>query len=213
MLATLPGAIGVAKGRMPTYDAPLAVLTATLIALIWYSEYTFQTLHHYRTRDELERSRARTVLATGLLGELQWIEGRLEQVRKFGPYSDYDPLEHPVLETVLVKADVFAPKTVSDLARFHALLRDVRSIVNAWRSNPDMFGPIGTADYYRGRKNFKHVAEAKAHFALNALPALVESLVGEGGTLPARDTTPAIAIGEGDLPPLPDSALGPRRTE
>ena len=105
ILSVLPGAGSMVHSQLPAYDGSLAVLTATLVALIWYTQFTFDTLAHYRTRDEQERIRARAVLATGVLSELEWLEGRLEQVRLHGPYSDFDPFEHPVLEEILSRAD------------------------------------------------------------------------------------------------------------
>lgn len=208
-LASLPGIGSLMRGRVGGYDANLAVLTATLISLVWYTQFTFETLQHYREISEQERARSREILATGLLAELEWVEGLLEQVRKYGPYSHYDPLQHPLLEQVVTKADYFSRETVSQLSRFHALLRDVRAAVNAWRDNPDIFGEKDSPAYFQARRNFRQIAEAKAHFALVALPDLVSALVAERGSLPVRQAYSPIEGGA--LPPLPPSPFGDRR--
>lgn len=135
-LAITPGVIGRLRGAEVSYDASIAVLTATLISIIWYTAFTYESVVHQKSRDEQELLRARMSLATGAIAELRWLEGLLYQVIELGPLSFYDPFGHPVLKAALRQATLFKPKTVGLLADFHSLLRDVQASVNEFRSDP-----------------------------------------------------------------------------
>ena len=201
-LALLPGALALIQGSKSYYDSTLAVLTATLVAIIWYTYFTFETLQHAQTRDAEERRRARQSLASGVLAELRWLEEVLEQVYVEGPFVIQDVLEHPLLQQAITQSTLFHPTTVEKLSHFHSLLRDVRNGMNEYRANP--------TGIPRERKGlFKYSMQAKAGFVIQALPDVVAALVGEGGVLEKRVLEQPLE--NGALPSLPPSPFGPRR--
>lgn len=184
------------------YDPTFVLLTATLVAVIWYTSYTFETLQHARTRDAEERLRARRSLASGLLAELRWLEEQLEQVYVEGSFPLHDILEHPLLQQAISQSTLFEPGTVGKLARFHALLRHARSVMNGYRVNPAKFPA-------EKREQFKYVMQTSAGFTIQALPEVVAALVAEGGVVEQRVVE--APLNQGALPPLPASPFGPRR--
>lgn len=197
LLALFPGVLAMLTGQRAEYDAALAVLTATLVAVIWYTQFTFEALHLARTRDFDKRQRARRTLATGLLDELSWLDGLLCQVIQHGPHTFYNPFSHPILEQAIVQNTLFEPETISLLSRFHALLRDLRASVNEYRSQGALLGGQ--------RSEYRHFCQAKAFFSIRALPALVSARETEGGTRLPRDLGESL---EGpNFPPLPPSVF------
>lgn len=202
LLVLWPGIDALVSGGKSDYDPTAAVLTATLIAIIWYTYYTFEILQHARTRDAEERRRARESLASGVLAELRWLEEALEQVYVSGPFLIQDILEHPLLLQAISQSTLFKPSTVGKLSYFLALLRDVRDGVNECRGDPSLKASV------RG-SYFKQVMQGKAGFAMQALPEVCTALVAEGGVLEKRVITKPLNVGE--LPPLPPSPFGPRR--
>ena len=118
-----------------SYRPDLAVLTATLVSLIWYTAFTFQALAHARSRDALERSTNRRAFATAALAELSWIEPTLIAVSKNGPrHARSDALAAPALERALNMSGVFEVEAVEQLAHFHVLLRRADSALSDWLS-------------------------------------------------------------------------------
>ena len=114
-LAILPAAL---RGTTAvTYRPDLAVLTATLIGVIWYTRFTYDALQHAREAEQRERVRARESLATASLAELKHLEGGLRQVYH-NPGSGVQPRVSPVLEHVLGKLTLFSPNTCHEIARF-----------------------------------------------------------------------------------------------
>lgn len=209
LAATWPGIECAVTRSGCVYDAQLAVLTATLLAVIWYTYYTFESLEHSRSRDAAERTRARTTLASGLLAELLWLEDMLDQIYVDGPFTGYDMFGHPMCEAAIARADLFEPATLPPLTRFVSLLNDVRNGVNEFRVNP---APILGADplkHAANKKRFRYFMQAKAGYALQALPPLVEALIKEGGVVSKRDIEEPIT--DGTLPKLPKSPFGMRR--
>ncbi len=202
LLAIWPRINALINGGRSDYDPTIAVLTATLIAIIWYTYYTFETLQHARTRDAEERQRGRESLASGVLAELRWLEESLEQVYMYGPFLNQDNLGHPLLLQAISQSTLFEPVTVGKLSRFLALLRDVRSGVNECRANPSLRGTSHGSQ-------LKELMRAKAGFAMQALPEICTALVAEGGVLETRVLTEPLNAGE--LPSLPPSPFGPRR--
>jgi hypothetical protein len=209
LLSSLSGFVAIFHGHVATYDANVAVLTATLVAVIWYTQFTFEALAFTRQRDNQERQRAKATLATGLLEELSWLEGMLEQTYVDGPYSYYDPFDHPLLASALANSTLFGPDTVASLARFHALLRDVRAGMEQYRSNPNQLLGTPKGPNNARKKEFFWFMQSKAAFAIQAIPAAVNALCTEGGILRQRETTEGHSMP--NLPSLPSSPFGLRR--
>lgn len=75
LLAVGPGISAIFAGHVASYDAGLAVLTATLIAIVWYTHFTYQAVEASRysaqaTRESAEAMRA-SAEATQRLAEVQ----------------------------------------------------------------------------------------------------------------------------------------------
>jgi hypothetical protein len=204
-LASLPAFIGYARSDRVTYDSNLAVLTATLIAIVWYTYYTYETLAFQRRRDDEERARSKKALASGVLVELKWIEDMLEQCYLYGPQSAYDPLAHPLLEAAMSQATLFSPKSVAAMAQFHGLMRDVRAGMAEYREHPERY----TIEHSAKRTQFFDFMKGKSAFAINALPELVSALIEDGGT--ALQRTDADLATHITLPSLTRSPFGKRR--
>ena len=201
VLAVAPGFQALRSGLTPSYDGSLAVLTATLIAIIWYTQYTYESLQYARATVDIQRRSARTSLATGLLDELRWLDGILAQIHSHGGTATFDPLSHPLLETALAQSSVFSPQTAAKLSGFHALLRDVRALMSTYALKQS-----GMTVEARGELN--RWIRIKAYFALKYLPALVDALKEDGGAI--SDSVPLESFSGAGVPPLPDSAFGAR---
>ncbi len=92
-------AVAPALAGRTSYRADLAVLTATLISLVWYTAFTYQTLLHARSRDEIERSTQRRAFAIAVLAELSWIEPVLIEISQKSPrHARADALQAPALD-------------------------------------------------------------------------------------------------------------------
>lgn len=190
-----------------TYDGSLATLAATLVAVIWYTYFTYQSLRRAEQRDEQERLRARKALATGLLAEISFLEITLEQLyAKQIPASE--ALRHPLLDSAIAQAALFEPDTVAKLSEFQALILDVRSPLEQFREDPaSMLGQDRGFWLARQRKLADHLA-AKAGFAIQYIPTVARALQDAGGVLKPREPMPVVPAGQ--VPPLPDSPFGPR---
>lgn len=179
-----------------SYDPTLAVLTLTLISVIWYTEFHFDELRHATTRDAKERLRATTTLATGVLEELRWLDGMLRQIHEQGPNMFYDLLEHPMVDSAIRQSTLFRPLTVGQLAAFYSTLRDTRSATNEFRRRH------GQLDE-ESERSVDRYSRGKAALTVVAMRPLVVALVDEGGVLPA--TAFADGLGDGTMPPSPFS--------
>lgn len=204
VLAIAPGIMSLVGSGGARYDAPLAVLTATLVAIIWYTQYTFEALHFARVGPEQQRARARKSIATGLLDELRWLDGIVEQIQLSGPASLYDPLSHPMLESAFAQNAIFDADCSARISSFHALLRDLRSGVNGYRDKSSAMSPAERAE-------LKRFLQVKAYFVLRELPVLVDALKREGGEILPKSEHATITGTA--LPALPPSPFGPRKSE
>jgi hypothetical protein len=111
VLAVLPGIVGLLQGRTVHMESTVAVLTATLIAVIWYTRFTYEALELSRSQIAAERTRAKASLATALLAEIQWLLPRLKGYFQ-NPRRATGSLAHPVLSEVIKNATLFDPSTI-----------------------------------------------------------------------------------------------------
>lgn len=91
-------------GRLREYDPTIAVLTATLIALIWTANYTYHAVLDARERDELESSRrqgARNSLLAGVASECETIDSALEVISERLYHARVLRVERPMFGEVL----------------------------------------------------------------------------------------------------------------
>lgn len=141
-----------------------------------------------------DRKQQRGSLATSALTELRWLDHILREIAGKGP-SRYDGLHHPALTAVISRMDVFDGETVERLVAFQTLLRDAQ-LSNEW---------FGANASERGMNQYVREIKAKAAFACQAVPDLVDCLVAAGGKKPASLTGERVAVG---LPALPAPPFG-----
>jgi hypothetical protein len=119
-----------ATGRWGEYDPTIAVLTATLIALIWTAHYTFRSVRHARQAEERENTRrwfAKRSMAAGVLAELEYMRQSLDLLRGRIYLREIHFLERPQLRHALAHVDLFSPETASKLSEFDSVLRQIES--------------------------------------------------------------------------------------
>ena len=191
------------------YDANLTILAATLVAVVWYTCFTYETLAYYRDRDRVQGEQARVALGTALMAELQWLEDMLDQIYVNGPFVGYDMLDHPVLDVTVGRCDLFSPAVAGAAIAFRSRLEDVRRGVNQYMATPSHFDGVDPSKVQVNRDRFRHFMKSKAAFAIVALPPLVAGLEGENVKAPSRVIEDPIT--DGSLPKLPPSPFGMRR--
>lgn len=78
-LAVAPGLFAWSTGSKPRYDPTLAVLTATVIALVWYTCFTYESVEHQRITDRAAKYQIQVAfnsLAAGILDQLNKLPTR-----------------------------------------------------------------------------------------------------------------------------------------
>lgn len=98
-------------GSLGAYNPSLAVLTITLIAIIWYTAYTSQSILMEKKREDAKT----TSLATAILGELNVQFYKYQNLAVHGNYSsENDDFNMPVLENI-IKSDIsYLPKSITE---------------------------------------------------------------------------------------------------
>ena len=125
--------------RLPEYDPGLAVLTATLIAIIWTAYHTFQGVQHARTlleREDAQRERDARFYLEALAEEITQISAALKMVEKSPSLARFDYLSHPILVECMKRSDLFAPSTAVYMTRVASALRPLPGILQAYRQDP-----------------------------------------------------------------------------
>jgi hypothetical protein len=176
-----------------TNSPELPVLTATLIAVIWYTRFTFESLEYARDRDAADRTRARDSLATGLLSELRWLQGQLRQITEKGMPA-YDPLDHPVLRIALSNLTLFPPTTAEHIAEYHYFLQTMSE-------KTDRFHAERVHDPH-ALSAFAHSIQTDPVIALNELRPLVHALKASDGVIEKRRRYPQLPMQPPDLDPI-----------
>jgi hypothetical protein len=130
-LALGPGAIDrYQSGRWDSYDPTVAVLTATLIALIWTAHYTFRSVKHARQVEQREKARrllAKNSMAVAVIEELDYLKPSLALMHGRIAVSGVRFLERPQLRHALAHIDLFSAPVAADLSRFDSILRQIES--------------------------------------------------------------------------------------
>lgn len=148
LLAIGPGVEAVLRDNpVPPYSPEIGVLTATLIAIIWYATFTFESLQHSRRLERIRRRRkedqvvAICQLIQKRLRQLPTDERRGQMIREVSPWSD----EHV---KDLIRGGAFlgreprrlAVQAASELEFLSSKIRDVQSTSRQagyhWRDFP-----------------------------------------------------------------------------
>jgi hypothetical protein len=118
------------EGAWGEYDPTIAVLTATLIALIWTAHYTFRAVRHARQaeeRAELRRRLTRASIAAAVSAELDWLQPSLAILRARIHTREVSFLERPRLQDALSNLDLFSSASATSLSEFDAILQQIES--------------------------------------------------------------------------------------
>lgn len=169
-------------------DMHSGILAFTLIAVIWYTCFTYESVEaareSIRTTRELaaeELRQQRIGLANGVLAELKGLDVMLRAVEAHGARgAREDDLGHPVVETSLGRLELFRPATAELLVRFVTSIRRVARLLHqsAVSVNPAA-GPE---------------AQKEARVAVDILCDLAPALVSEGGHMPEDRAAPAAGL-------------------
>lgn len=101
------------------YDPTIAVLTATLVALIWTANYTFHAVQDERSREAREderRQSARRSILSGVVAEFDPQDTWLEQVSTYLYHARVRKLDRPMLAEALRNAHLLDPNVTAVLA-------------------------------------------------------------------------------------------------
>ena len=113
-------AVAPVMGAPATYDAGVAVLTATLIAVIWYTRWTFEAVRLSRTAEERRREAEAAGWEAALREELTALHGLLDewiQATSTREYKALRPPRSPTVKRALDHAHLFGAQTAHCLAR------------------------------------------------------------------------------------------------
>jgi hypothetical protein len=127
-----PGWIALRHFRLAEYDPTIAVLTATLVALIWTADYTFHAVNDGRRREEREEQRrasARKSILDGVVAELNSSDMWLEQVDKYLYHVRVRKLERPMMAEALRNADLFEDRIIPIISQMSAHFQVIEGAV------------------------------------------------------------------------------------
>ena len=174
ILAVLPPIINKRLRSPEFYDPTVAVLTATLVALIWTAYHTFQGVQHARLvleNEENKRARDARFFLEALAEEMDHLDRSLSIIEKMPSLARFDYLSHPILNDCLKRSDLFSPATAARMANVASTLRPLPDVLRAYRPDP------------KDPEFNKTVIEIikKSHSSLRSLARnLVDVLEGEG---------------------------------
>lgn len=118
------------------YDPTIAVLTATLIALIWTTYHTFQGVAHARTTVSFSkylRSRSREFLSNAVLIESHYLEQAIDLVVKDIDAYDVHTFARPRLCDAANKPDLARVEAGALITAVDSHLRLIEGDIRLWR--------------------------------------------------------------------------------
>ena len=153
------------------FDPTLAVLTLTLISIIWYTSFTFENVVFLKRIAQSEKEERLKSFSTAILSELKKQYNIYKKISLNGNWSPNDDLSLPITDKI-VKNDIsiFNSEVGEKLLSFH---RNNDRILKAL--------PIESGDPSRFQ-------DLRCEIADNTiiLSSLVDSLIKEGGIKPAE---------------------------
>ncbi len=122
LLATAPGLFSLIKfGKIAPYQSDIAMLLATLLAVIWYTAYTYDILVYHKTKSQNEVKS----LSTALLSELKWLFSILNEFAVRGYFSDTTtptPLPIPILSSAIKNSTILNSECVHEITYLYRAL-------------------------------------------------------------------------------------------
>jgi hypothetical protein len=119
--------------KLSAYDPPLAVLTATLIALIWTADYAFHAVRDARRRDAREDNRreaTKNAIMGGVFSELLAIYAWLRVVEEDLYHARIWHFDRPMLSEALRSAHLFHEDEIAVLSLLAAQLQIVEGDIS-----------------------------------------------------------------------------------
>ena len=211
VIALWCGAVKILSGQPSRFDPLIGLTALTVVALIWYTFYTRQSLvqaqesledlRQAREDAEIVRGTAlaehRSAVATAVLAELGRLVGRLANVATNGPESAASPsfIATPMLALASEKPELFSAATIQLLADAVRQFADVTTAIDHFNKLVAQ-GPLTPADKTEQAFSVK----ARAAWARNCAIMLTAALVGEGGLMPPQPSEKPVVVGQ--LPPM-----------
>jgi hypothetical protein len=145
------------------YDPTIAVLTATLVALIWTADYTFHAVNDGRRREEREEQRrvsAKKSILDGVVSELNSQDTWLEQVDRYLYHVRVRRLDRPMMAEALRNAQLFEAEVIPIISQMSAHFQVIDGALDKLtdrvsRARPDYlnYGPEYATVYDREAVN------------------------------------------------------------
>lgn len=179
---------------MAPRPATALVLGLTLVALIWYTRYTYESVQLTRRLDEENRVRRRRGMASAILAEMMLLEAVLQRIYDNGiNQARVERLgQNPVLDEWLRSPEVFSAE-VAD--RLIVLATGIRALRHEALHPPKLPARSGLL----AQQYFKDRALEMRWL----ISSLADGLRAEGGTMPPETRPPGPAAPGG--PNVPES--------
>ena len=174
------------------YSPTVALTAATVIAVIWYTYFTQQTLEHARRTSKDTIDRHRRSLCTAVLSELRDLAPRLKNLRKHGPSAGTsDFFSDPVVKLAAANPALVNAKTIQALGEVSRRVSDVQEILRicadldtSLKSSTVSLAGVKAAN--ERRTELANSIKFRAAWAFNSIVPLVDLLRDEGGEMPTK---------------------------
>lgn len=137
LIATAPGLRAFWTFELQEYDGPTAVLTATLIAVIWSAHYTHRSVKHAKEQHEYTKTQdaraeekyrtARLSLLAAVRSDMDDLGQSMSLLKMLGFVEARDWLRVPHVDQALARADLLKPDEAVMLAELLAGIRLLES--------------------------------------------------------------------------------------
>lgn len=194
VLALLPSVIQLRAGYETLYSPTIALTAVTVMAVIWYTYFTQQTLEHARRTSKNSIDRQRRSLCTAVLSELRDLAPRLKNVHTQGPSAGTSEFfSHPMVKLAAANPALVNATTIQALAELSRRLSDVQEFLRRHAeldtsTKPSSLPLAGVQTAQRERAEIAQYVKFRAAWAFNSMVRLVSLLTAEGGKLPAPRT-------------------------
>jgi hypothetical protein len=191
-----------------TFDPIVALTSASVIGLAWYTYFTRKGIVDAGARDDARTDERRKSVATALLAELSSTVGRVRNLALQGPGAgnNVDFVETPTLDHACELPELFSSTTLLILIEARRRLGDVQLYLAEHEKGLRLGLTATTPNAIQiaqsnARQHAKSV-KIRARWAHNKLVDLVSALQLEGGSMPAASEPPV--ADPSDVPLLPD---------
>jgi hypothetical protein len=192
ILACWSGLPNASSHYQARYSPTVALTAATVIAVIWYTYFTQQTLEHTRRTSKNTIDRQRQSLCTAVLSELRDLAPRLRNLRKHGPSAGTpDFFSHPMVKLAAANSALVNANTIQALAEVSRRLSDVQEVLRKYAEldtplKPSSISLVGVQTAATQKAERTGSVKTRAAWAFNSVVRLVGFLQEEGGKMPTK---------------------------